>query len=73
MIQTCVAEGIENITLGEAEEIAIDVGAEEVTVSEDVADGKSIFQVSFQYILRYVLAYCIIKALVILNSDCTTC
>lgn len=38
------AENIKQLSLEEAEEIAIDIGAEEVTVSKDV-DEKSIFQV----------------------------
>ena len=45
LIEACAAEGQEDITLEKAEEIAIDVEAEDVNVSSDETDAKSVYQV----------------------------
>ena len=45
MIEACAAAGQEELTHDKAEEIAIEVGAEEIHVSNDVTDDKSVFQV----------------------------
>ena len=45
IVDACVIEGSSPIKLEKAEEIAIELGAEEVTVSEDAADDKLVYQV----------------------------
>ena len=45
LIEACAAEGHEDITLEKAEEIAIDVEAEDVNFSSDETDAKSVYQV----------------------------